>query len=80
MSNRKVWRALLAFVVVSLAVAGVAAANGEDRGIDPNQGDSLVEVIVPNKAAASSFSAPPTTSASSSTTTTSARTRTAPSP
>jgi hypothetical protein len=43
---------LLAFVVVSLAVAGVAAANGEDRGIDPNQGDSLVEVIVPNKAAA----------------------------
>jgi hypothetical protein len=52
MSNRKVWRALLAFVIVALAVAGVAAANGEDRGIDPNQGDSLVEVIVPNKAAA----------------------------
>jgi Zinc carboxypeptidase/Chitobiase/beta-hexosaminidase C-terminal domain len=53
MTDRKVWRALLALVVVSLALAGVAAASGEEaRGIDPNQGDSLVEINLANKAAA----------------------------
>lgn len=51
MSYRGPWRALLATAVLALAVAGGAAAS-EDRGIDPNQGDSLVEVIVPSKAAA----------------------------
>jgi Zinc carboxypeptidase/Chitobiase/beta-hexosaminidase C-terminal domain len=52
MSNRKVWRALLVFAVAALCVTGAATANGEERGIDPNQGDSLVQVIVPSKAAA----------------------------
>ncbi len=43
-------RALLAAAILALAVAGSAAA--EDRGVDPNQGRSLVEVTLPNKAAA----------------------------
>jgi hypothetical protein len=39
--------------VVALGLAGGATASGDDsRGVDPNQGDSLVEVIVPSKAAA----------------------------
>jgi Zinc carboxypeptidase len=52
MSNRKVWRAVLVVSLAALWVAGAATATGEERGIDPNQGDSLVQVIVPNKAAA----------------------------
>ncbi|HXV95047.1 MAG TPA: hypothetical protein VD695_00720, partial [Gaiellaceae bacterium] len=52
MSLRVGWRALLAFSVLALALAGGATATTEERGIDPNQGDSLVEVIVPSKAAA----------------------------
>ncbi len=53
MRRRGRWRALLALSIVALAVAGGATASGdESRGIDPNQGDSLVQVIVPNKAAA----------------------------
>src|SRR5512134_151253 len=53
MRRRGTWRALLAISIVALAVAGGATASGDDsRGIDPNQGDSLVEVIVPTKAAA----------------------------
>ena len=53
MRRRGSWRALLVITVVALAVAGGATASGdESRGIDPNQGDSLVQVIVPNKAAA----------------------------
>jgi hypothetical protein len=43
---------LLAISVIALAVTGTAGAISEERGIDPNQGDSLVEVIVPSKAAA----------------------------
>ena len=53
MRRRGSWRALLVISVVALAVAGGAtASDDESRGIDPNQGDSLVQVIVPNKAAA----------------------------
>ncbi len=53
MRRRGIWRALLVISVVAFAVAGSATASGgEERGIDPNQGDSLVQVIVPNKAAA----------------------------
>ena len=51
MSFSRVWRALLALSIVALGVAGGATA-GDERGIDPNQGESLVEVTVPNKAAA----------------------------
>src|SRR5215207_5986287 len=46
-------RALLAGVVLALMFTTGAIADGEDgRGIDPNQGDSLVEVVLPDKAAA----------------------------
>ena len=46
-------RALLALSILALAVTGSAAAEDDDgRGIDPNQGRSLVEVTLPNKAAA----------------------------
>jgi hypothetical protein len=38
--------------VLTLAIAGSAAAQDEARGIDPNQGESLVEVDLPNKSAA----------------------------
>jgi hypothetical protein len=51
MSFRRAWRALLALSIVALGVAGGATAS-DDRGIDPNQGLSLVEVDLPNKAAA----------------------------
>jgi Zinc carboxypeptidase/Chitobiase/beta-hexosaminidase C-terminal domain len=46
------WRTLAALSLCSLAVAGGAAAAGEERGIDPNQGENLVEVDLPSKAAA----------------------------
>ena len=46
------WRALLALSLCSLALAGAAAADSQTRGIDPNQGESLVEVDVASKAAA----------------------------
>ncbi|MGH3010594.1 MAG: M14 family metallopeptidase [Gaiellaceae bacterium] len=52
MSFRETWRALLAVSVVVLVVAGGATASGDERGIDPNQGESLVEVTLANKAAA----------------------------
>jgi Zinc carboxypeptidase/Chitobiase/beta-hexosaminidase C-terminal domain len=52
MSFRAMWRALAALLLCSLAVAGGAAAAGEERGIDPNQGENLVEVDLPSKAAA----------------------------
>jgi hypothetical protein len=52
MSFRAMWRALAALSLCSLAVAGGAAAAGEERGIDPNQGENLVEVDLPSKAAA----------------------------
>ena len=51
MSFRQAWRALLALSIVALGVAGGATASDE-RGIDPNQGLSLVEVNLPSKAAA----------------------------
>jgi hypothetical protein len=44
--------ALLAVALVALAIAGSAAAQETERGIDPNQGRSLVEVNLPDKAAA----------------------------
>jgi hypothetical protein len=44
--------ALLAVGLVALAIAGSAAAQETERGIDPNQGRSLVEVNLPDKAAA----------------------------
>jgi hypothetical protein len=50
MRLRGMWRALLALSLCSLAVAAGAAA--DTRGIDPNQGKSLVEVDLPSKAAA----------------------------
>jgi hypothetical protein len=54
MSFKPRWRALLALSICALAVTGGAAAHSDDdaRGIDPNQGDSLVEITLPNKAAA----------------------------
>jgi hypothetical protein len=52
MRLRAMWRALLALSLCSLAVAASAAADTETRGIDPNQGESLVEVDLPSKAAA----------------------------
>ena len=53
MKLRGMWWALLALSIVALGLAGGATASGDDaRGVDPNQGDSLVEVIVPSKAAA----------------------------
>jgi Zinc carboxypeptidase/Chitobiase/beta-hexosaminidase C-terminal domain len=54
MSSRGTWRLLLAISIIALATTGGAAANEdhEGRGIDPNQGDSLVQVFVPTKAAA----------------------------
>ena len=50
----RIWRAVLAVSLFALvATAGAAAAEGEEaRGIDPNQGDSLVEVTLANKGAA----------------------------
>lgn len=51
MSFRRPWRALLALAIVALGVAGGATASDE-RGIDPNQGESLVDVNLPNKEAA----------------------------
>ncbi len=45
-------RAVLVATVVALAIAGSAAAQESERGIDPNQGRSLVEVNLPDKAAA----------------------------
>src|ERR671915_797917 len=46
-------RALVALSLCALAWTGGAAASDEHgRGIDPNQGESLVEVHVPSKAAA----------------------------
>jgi zinc carboxypeptidase/chitobiase/beta-hexosaminidase-like protein len=44
--------AVLAAMLVALATAGSAAAQESERGIDPNQGRSLVEVNLPDKAAA----------------------------
>src|SRR5688500_4353106 len=52
MGIRGVWRALLVITAVALVVTGSATAEDEARGIDPNQGRSLVEIELPSKAAA----------------------------
>jgi hypothetical protein len=53
MSSRSACRALLVISVLALTIAGGASAHSDDeaRGIDPNQGRSLVEITLPNKAA-----------------------------
>ena len=51
MTSSRRW--LVAVSVVALAFSGGASATlADERGIDPNQGQSLVEVNLPNKAAA----------------------------
>jgi hypothetical protein len=51
MTSSRRW--LVAVSVVALACSGGASATlADERGIDPNQGQSLVEVNLPNKAAA----------------------------
>jgi hypothetical protein len=51
MASRRRW--LVGACVCTLAWAGGAAAGrAEERGIDPNQGENLVEVNLPNKGAA----------------------------
>ena len=52
MRFRRACRALSVVSALALAVAGGAAAQDEARGIDPNQGESLVEVNLANKGAA----------------------------
>ena len=47
------FRWLLAAAILALTFTASAAAGGQEaRGIDPNQGDSLVEITLPDKAAA----------------------------
>ena len=49
----RLWRGVVVVALLALAVAGAAvAADEETRGIDPNQGRSLVEITLPDKAAA----------------------------
>jgi hypothetical protein len=50
MRFRGVGRALVATAALALAITGSATAADETRGIDPNEGRSLVEVILPSKA------------------------------
>jgi hypothetical protein len=52
MTSRGARRLLWAVALLALAVTGGAAASDEERGIDPNQGRSLVEITLPSKAAA----------------------------
>ena len=52
MGVRRARLAVLAAMLVAFATAGSAAAQENGRGIDPNQGRSLVEVNLPDKAAA----------------------------
>ena len=52
MGFRGARKAVLVATLVALAIAGSAAAQESERGIDPNQGRSLVEVNLPDKAAA----------------------------
>jgi len=53
MNRKRTLRALLAVSLCALAsAAGAAASGGELRGIDPNQGESLVEFTLPSRAAA----------------------------
>src|SRR5215211_6884730 len=51
MRSRGAWLLLLAVAILALAIAGGATAGDEnERGIDPNQGRSLVEITLPSKA------------------------------
>jgi hypothetical protein len=52
MSPRAMRRALALVSLCALALTGAAAAQDDARGIDPNQGESLVEVTLQSKAAA----------------------------
>ncbi len=52
MGIRGVLRALLVATALALVITGGATAEDGTRGIDPNQDRSLVEVILPDKAAA----------------------------
>jgi hypothetical protein len=52
MSLRAMRRVLALVSLCALALTGAAAAQDDARGIDPNQGESLVEVTLQNKAAA----------------------------
>ena len=72
-------KALVAVTLGTLATAGAAPAIAQDeRGVDPNQGRSLVEVTLDSKAAAMRLQLRPIATASSSTTTICAGTATAP--
>ena len=51
MASRRRWL-VGAFVCTLVWAGGAAAGRADERGIDPNQGQSLVEVNLPNKAAA----------------------------
>ena len=52
MEVRRMWRRFAVALTLALAITGTAAAAGEEeaRGIDPNQGRSLVEVHLDSKA------------------------------
>ena len=50
MSARRRW--LAGATMFALAWTGAATSSAQERGIDPHQGESLVEVVLPNKAAA----------------------------
>ena len=52
MGIRGICRALIVPIAFALALTGSATAEDEQRGIDPNQGRSLVEIDLPSKAAA----------------------------
>jgi hypothetical protein len=52
MSLRAMRRALALLSLCALALTGAATAQDDARGIDPNQGESLVEVTLQSKAAA----------------------------
>jgi hypothetical protein len=53
MTFRAMWSVLCALLLCALALSGAAAADSDQaRGIDPHQGESLVEVTLPSKAAA----------------------------
>ena len=52
MGIRGLCRGLVVATTLALVITGSATADDEQRGIDPNQGRSLVEVNLPDKAAA----------------------------
>jgi hypothetical protein len=51
MGSKRVWRRIAATLTLALALTGSAAASEDEaRGVDPNQGRSLVEVHLDSKA------------------------------